>query len=317
MSFTGCVVLSYSMVLADTISFLMDIAVGFTLSREQILVGLTALVLLPLCLMKDLKSLTPFSILGTLAMLYTALAMSYRYFMRFDQDETDTRALPLSQTTFVLATWKAMSSTNTTLFVSMLSTAFMGHFNAPQFFWELQNNTMARFNVVSMWGFLGSFALSAIIAVAGFLTFGATSNGLILNNYDTNDRVMIIARMAVTLSIIGSYPLTFVGFRNGVLDLAQISDTRRRHRLFVPLTVGLLAMVTAISAVVTDLAFVFALNGATWGTSIIYLFPCIMLAKLSAKHDDLNPRIMAATLVTGGIGIFLTVVGTTRALRTA
>jgi hypothetical protein len=43
------------------------------------LVTLTLLVLLPLCLMKNLKSLAPFSLLGVMGMTYTAVAMTLRY----------------------------------------------------------------------------------------------------------------------------------------------------------------------------------------------------------------------------------------------
>ena len=58
-----------------------------------------------------------------------------------------------------------------------------------------------------------SIALYAAVTAFGFLSFGAASNGLILNNYSTADSVMSLARIAVTISIIASYPLIFVGCR--------------------------------------------------------------------------------------------------------
>ena len=70
---TSMACLAFSMVLGDTFSSLLGTA------RTPTLVGMTALILLPLCLMKNLKSLAPFSLLGVMGMAYTALAMTVRW----------------------------------------------------------------------------------------------------------------------------------------------------------------------------------------------------------------------------------------------
>ena len=70
-TFLAC--LAFSMVLADTFSSLLET------SRNETLLGVTLLVLLPLCLMKNLKSLAPFSLVGVMGMAYTAVAMTVRY----------------------------------------------------------------------------------------------------------------------------------------------------------------------------------------------------------------------------------------------
>ena len=71
--------LAYSMILADTFQNLL-MSIGVSLTRTQTLFGVTALILTPLCLLKDLSSLAPFSLLGILGMAYTAIAMAVRYF---------------------------------------------------------------------------------------------------------------------------------------------------------------------------------------------------------------------------------------------
>lgn len=70
--------LSYSMILADTFTSLLS-GVGIAVTRTQSLLGITSVVLLPLCLLKNLSSLAPFSLVGIIGMLYTALAMVMRY----------------------------------------------------------------------------------------------------------------------------------------------------------------------------------------------------------------------------------------------
>ena len=71
-TFLAC--LAFSMVLADTFSSLLES------TRNTTLLVVTGVILLPLCLLKNLKSLAPFSLLGVMGMAYTALAMTVRYF---------------------------------------------------------------------------------------------------------------------------------------------------------------------------------------------------------------------------------------------
>lgn len=70
---TSMACLAFSMVLGDTFSSLLGTP------RTPTLIGMTIAILLPLCLMKNLKSLAPFSLLGVMGMAYTALAMTVRW----------------------------------------------------------------------------------------------------------------------------------------------------------------------------------------------------------------------------------------------
>ena len=70
--------LSYSMILGDTLMSLLG-TVGVAVTRTQALLGVTAGVLFPLCMLKNLSSLAPFSLVGIAGMLYTTLAMGLRF----------------------------------------------------------------------------------------------------------------------------------------------------------------------------------------------------------------------------------------------
>lgn len=90
------------------------------------------------------------------------------------------------------------------LSISMLSTAFMAHFNSPKFYTELKNNTLERFQKVVSVSFGISIAIFSLITSFGFLTFGGASDGLILNNYSTKDTLMSLSRIAVAVSLVFS-----------------------------------------------------------------------------------------------------------------
>jgi hypothetical protein len=71
--------IAYSMILADSFKSILE-GFGYTISRTSVLFLITIVALLPLCLLKNLKALAPFSILGSFGMLLTAIAMGVRYF---------------------------------------------------------------------------------------------------------------------------------------------------------------------------------------------------------------------------------------------
>ena len=128
---TCCATLAYSMILADTFKSLFATA-GFAVSRTTSLLGVTGAALFPLCLLKDLSSLAPFSLLGTIGMIYTTIAMAIRYFGKtylapagkFLPD-----VAPELLPAFGDVGMKGVLNPNSFILICMLSTAYMSHFN--------------------------------------------------------------------------------------------------------------------------------------------------------------------------------------------
>ena len=197
-------VLAYSMVLGDTFSALFK-TVGLPVSREVALMGLTVVVLLPLCLLKDLSSLAPFSLAGIAAMGYTVVAMAIRYFDGSYADANSELVQDIAESLRPAIGTKggsAVFSSNAFILICTLSTAYMAHFNAPKFYLELKDNTIARWNTVVATSFSISILFFIGIAAAGFATFGGASNGYILNNYSTKDTLMGFCRVAVAFALV-------------------------------------------------------------------------------------------------------------------
>jgi amino acid permease len=263
--------LAYSMILGDTFTSL-AVGAGLTGASKTVVLGsVTTLVLLPLCLLKNLSSLAPFSLLGSLGMVYTAAAMAIRYFGRAYTVTTATgkaASLASSLAKDLPAALRPAFGSNgaasafspvTAILLGMLSTAYMAHFNAPKFYTELKNNTVPRYLTVVATAFGCSIGLFGLIATLGFLTFGGNCSGLILNNYSTRDTLMGISRIAVAVSLVFSYPLAFVGARDGILDLFSIKN--RSSSFLNTLTVGLLSSITVAALVIPDVSFVLAFAG--------------------------------------------------------
>lgn len=161
--------------------------------------------------------------------------------------------------------------------VSMLATAYEAHFNAPLFYRELRNNTVPRYTRMVSASFFASVLTMTAVTAFGFLTFGGASSGYILNNYANSDRLAALARIFVATSIVFSYPLCFVGLRDGIREMRGVMPEETKGR--TAWTVGLLGLTTAVSIVLTDLGFVNSFCGALIGSGIIYIFPSLMFLK--------------------------------------
>jgi amino acid permease len=260
---TSMACLAYSMVLADTFSSLL----GST-ERTKVLVALTTTILLPLCWMKSLASLAPFSLLGVIGMAFTGFAMLVKYLDGSYSGPVEGTLLETVaenlRPSFGSDGWKSVRTPESLILVCMLSTAFMAHFNAPKFYLELQNNTLKRYNTVVATSFGISITLMVAITAIGFLTFGASCSGLVLNNYSSKDMWMATSRIAVAISLVFSYPLAFQGCRDGILDLLKVSDENKSKDSLLNLTtVCLLSTITLFAATLTDVSFVLAFGGGT------------------------------------------------------
>lgn len=294
-------VLSYSMILADTIRALLMTA-GVETTRTISLLGITGTTLLPLCLLKNLSSLAPFSLLGIAGMFYTGTAMAMRFLGGTYKlgvpavKGSKAAAIPAGKYLADVASnfqpkfgdlgAKAALSPNTFILICMLSTAYMAHFNAPKFFVELKDNTIKRYNTVVGSSFAISVFLFAAIGSLGFLTFGSASSGLILNNYSGKDALMSLSRIAVAVSIVFSYPLVFVGARDGWLDLLKVAPEKRTGSVLTKTTLAVLTGVTLVATQLKELAFIMSLAGATLGNALIYVYPALMFRSAVKAMGD-------------------------------
>lgn len=161
-----------------------------------------------------------------------------------------------------------------------------------------------------------SIGLFAAMAAIGFLTFGGNCSGLILSNYSPKDAIMGVSRIAVALSLVFSYPLAFVGFRDGVLDLLKVKE--RKDSFINTLTVGLLSFVTILALIIPDVSFVLSFAGSTLGNALVYVFPALMfrsaVGKLS-KPTGLQKAEAKGAVATAVFGVVMGAIGAFKAIQ--
>ena len=237
--------------------------------------------LLPLCSLKSLAALSATSILGTAGVVYTAAFMVARALDgTYGAGGALVKSVPSSLAPVFGARGLAgLKSARVFVLLSMLGTAYMAHFNAPDFFNEI-GRSKPKFRDVVAYGFVGSIVLNAVIMAAGFLTFGGASAGLVLNNYATADGLASLARALFGVSIVFTFPLAFAGAKAGVRNVLKRFAPSAGERVVVGAP---LALITALSLAIADAGKVVAVTGSVCGSAIIYLFPATMWFATEAR----------------------------------
>lgn len=164
--------------------------------------------------------------------------------------------------------------------------AFFCHYNAPRYYIELKQNTIPRFSQVTNTSFAASALIYFLIGALGYYTFGANTDGFILNNYSQTDDLASACRFAIAIALTFTYPLPFIGTRDGILDLFSVSDEWQNSTNLNILTVGMLTIFTGLAYKFTDLGLVNAVGGAAFGTAVVFLFPSIMFHSAVSSLPD-------------------------------
>lgn len=291
----GCI--AFSMILGDCISLMiapLDLP-AIVASRDSVILTITLLVLYPLCSMKSLAPLAKFSLLGVLSNFYICAFIALRCVDgTYAKGGSLFHAAPAAPK-FVTSSegmWSTLCHPGISVLLSILATAYLAHYNAPLFYEQLAPDETGkkdkRFFIVSVTGFCISGLIFCLVLGGGFLTFGQSSMGLILNNYAATDGLAVLARAAIVLSLVTAYPLVFLSLRKQVVEVLGSKGSKLAEEKSRLVTVVLLGGVTAIALRLRNLGIVAALAGASLGTFLVYVAPALMI--LGAQRRNLAPR---------------------------
>lgn len=314
----GAAVVIYELIIGDLAH---DVALqlgfaGVFAQRPVLLTIIAVFVLLPLGLRRSFAALAPFAALGIAGVLFTTVFMGLRWAQGAYAPGGEFFADAPFKPVFDEQTMRPYSAFK---LISMISSAYICHFNAPKFAHELVNHTPYRLGLLTLVGFGSAFLVMASAMVLGFLTFGGASQGLILNNYASTDKLVVAARVAVLASVTFGFPFTFAACRDGLLEFISAesaeTDINAMTTVRFVLTVVLIAGATAIASVLEDLGFVVALSGAVLSSNIVFTLPAIAFLgvcgpKVRAGRASRIERIeYSANKVIAVIGALLSVQG--------
>jgi len=261
---------------------------AFYTSRAFIGLVLTLGVLLPLCSMRTLNSLTFTSVLGLGAILYCFI------FVATDlAKHSDSISHNLNDTL-----WRPASGSLLALFpiANIYSSCFLVHYNASKFFYELKNPTPRR--VVTM-AYVSTFAVVLFcgsFAVLGFARFGTATPGNLLKGYSSAYAVWV----ATSIAMITTYPFDFdAGRRSLVCMLTGLRPWITQERAFWGTTFVLIPVFSIISVLVDNLSTIVGMNGSLFGITVGFTLPGLLLYRKTQLDLSLGKASSKWGLVVG------------------
>lgn len=270
---TSIIMVSFMILLIDYFGVIIEAIWGLSLKNERgLLASAVAIpILLPLSLQCQLSSLRFASFVGNLSVSYCVLFVIGECFL--------SKGSNLNQATFV-------SDNSNGIFraTSVMASAYISHYNAPDIFAELSKSprqwesftltVIASFGIVTV--LYGAFAL------AGYARFGFELQGNVLLNYGTSGVVMI-AWMSMVPTLVASFALHAKPSRDALArsvglqlyggpQAAQVS-----YIPFVGLTIMIIAAVVVCAVLCTDISWILAFRGALLAFPISFVLPGLML----------------------------------------
>jgi len=306
----GGVSIMYSCFIGDLFSSLgkMTSLPDCLTNRTPAMLAITLVVLVPLCLLRDLSALSSSSLIGLVAVLYTAVFIGLRL---FDGSYASGGQFLEGLDEAVKPSFKEGSTIlslglGSTVLLNMLATAYMAHPNGVKFYNELKNRSFARFGVVVYGSMALAGALYLFVMLAGFQTFGMNSQGLILNNYHGSEDILAtVGRLATGVSILTSYPFAFVALRSSFVSILKsarapekaqnqkslleklgdkVATIDTSSKVWTTVTLLLMGLTTLVGAATKDVGLVVSLLGSLLGAGIIFSMPTAMY--LSVLRSD-------------------------------
>ena len=125
-------------------------------------------------------------------------------------------------------------------------------------------------------------------------------------------RLLYICECISHRLFLSSYPLIFVGTRDGILDMFKVKE--RSTGTLNKVTIGLMAVVTLMAAKLTDLGLVASVGGATFGTALVFVYPTIMFLRQAKKNGKLGSGESKLAGLIAIMGVVMGAIGTTMAL---
>lgn len=343
MVFVQCFFVSiiYTGLLGDVFSALLRGTLGINkwwTSRTSVITIAAATIFFPLNLIKDLSSLGFTSVLGLIAVLYTVGFMVVR---SLDGTYGIGNGVPVVDGGLAVGKFVAEGllpkipsfaksslwnvDMNSLVLTSNLGLAFIAHYNGPSYWKSLgKSATSKKFSTIARRAYLILAAIYVTTMVAGYATFGDVSMGNILLNYSSSDVLSTLGRLATGLSIIFGFPLISNGCREGFKNASDAlclfggaASNPTNHKTLV---LSLLVLTTSLSIVAEDVGLVAGLTGALMGSSLVYICPTLLYAKIVKRKmgaDSTEYQLAKRNLMWIPFGMFTASMGVLMTLKNA
>ncbi|KAL7399592.1 hypothetical protein ABVT39_027251 [Epinephelus coioides] len=277
------------------------------LNGNYLIIIVSACIILPLALMKQLGYLGYTSGFSLSCMVFFLISVIYKKFnipCPLDDEHhnitpiVDDYALINGTDDFCEAKLFTVNS-QTAYTIPILAFAFVCHPEVLPIYTELRDATKKRMQKVANTSILAMFVMYLLTALFGYLTFYGAVESELLHTYskvDTLDVLILCVRLAVLVAVTLTVPVVLFPIRRAVL---QILFPEKPFNWAIHITIAfcLIFVVNILVIFVPSIRDIFGLIGATSAPSLIFILPGIFYVRIVPDDEEpflSRPKIQAA-----------------------
>ncbi|XP_040199840.1 sodium-coupled neutral amino acid transporter 1 isoform X1 [Rana temporaria] len=284
--------------LPNVLKFLMGIedSTPWYLDGRFLLVLVTVIIILPLCLLKNLGYLGYTSGFSLTCMFFFLVVVVYNKFkIPCPQDNVNGTSSSLHNTTSEqICTPKYVTFNSKTAYaLPTLAFAFVCHPSVLPIYSELRDRSQKKMQLVSHLSFFAMFIMYLLTAVFGYLTFYNKVHSELLSTYtNQKDALILTVRLAVITAVILTVPVLFFTVRSSLFEVARKTKYNFWQHLIV--TIVLLSMIDLLVIFIPSMKDIFGAIGATSANMLIFILPASLYLKITNGNDALGTQRLCA-----------------------
>eukprot|EP00761_Pharyngomonas_kirbyi_P006375 gb/GECH01006381.1/.p1 GENE.gb/GECH01006381.1/~~gb/GECH01006381.1/.p1 ORF type:complete len:474 (+),score=57.58 gb/GECH01006381.1/:1-1422(+) len=291
--FTFFACIAYTIIIGDTLPRVVAAvvpSVEWLSNRTMWILITTICVMLPLCLLKDISKLeySSFMSIGAEAVLLVVTII----------ESVNALQKPGVSVTEGL---RSFAEPNVFAGIGAISMAYVCHHNTFLLYNSLRKPTLRRFAHVTYMSVGFSAAVMTATGMAGAIAFQHDTKGNILNNFPDDSISANIARAALAMTMLFTYPLEIFVCRHALhAAICLVRPIPASMAVYRTIVVILVAIITLIGILVTNLGAVLELTGGLSGVLLGFVLPALCFLRLSKKSYLSRQKLCAIFLLIFG-----------------
>eukprot|EP00037_Helgoeca_nana_P020864 m.208680 g.208680 ORF g.208680 m.208680 type:complete len:424 (-) comp25428_c0_seq1:219-1490(-) len=284
---------AYSIIVGQVYPLVFDVFFGYTILSESqpVIAIMTAVIMLPLALKRDIAGLARWSLLAILGVIFLAVVL----IVSGSKVDRPPNRGPVP--TFV--------EPNIAQAIGVMAFAYVCHHNIFLVFESLENATPERMAKTTHISIASACGLMMVVGVAGYLPFGHETKANVLDNFsEGGDDLITAGRVFFGMVVMLTYPIEAFVAREVVETLFFSNGLSLRNHILV--TLALCGSALTIALLVSDLGLVFEINGIVNANLLAYTMPGFLGAAAFKDASWRDPdRLKPTLLFIFGVAVFV------------
>ncbi|XP_022044993.1 sodium-coupled neutral amino acid transporter 3 [Acanthochromis polyacanthus] len=296
------------------------------LNGNYLVIMVSASIILPLALMKQLGYLGYTSGFSLSCMVFFLIAVTYKKFQipcpfeEFSHNSTAAHhSLNVSSHDLIHedshddshCTPRMFTMNSQTAYtIPILAFAFVCHPEVLPIYTELRNPTQKKMQKVSNLSILVMYTMYFLAALFGYLTFYDNVEPELLHTYsriDPYDTLILCVRVAVLTAVTLTVPIVLFPVRRAIQQM--IFPTKSFNWLrHIGIALVLLTFINMLVIFAPNILGIFGIIGATSAPCLIFIFPAVFYIRIVPKEDEpmtSTPKILATCFAALGVSFMV------------